>query len=705
MRKNILKPGNGRNRAIIEDVQPQLACGRFPVKRIAGDTVHVTAAIYGDGHDHVAARLLFRPESESEWRSVPMQALDNDLWHGSFEVDVIGEWLFTVQAWIDHFGTWSADLRKRIDAQMDGPPPEPVEGDEDAVRRWHDQSRQLRRDISLAYRSGAALLDRSHAGARGDEAGKLKAFASQLRSLAEKEPPRFEYPVTQELYDLAKAYPDLSFASTYEHELHLRVDRERARFSTWYEFFPRSASDDGRHGTLQDATKLLPEIARSGFDVVYLPPIHPIGQAFRKGKNNSTVAEKDDTGSPWAIGSLKGGHTAIHLELGTMQDFDHLVETARALGMEIALDIAFQCSPDHPWVRHHPEWFSIRPDGSIQYAENPPKKYQDIYPLNFEAKDWQNLWRELLGVFLFWVRRGVRIFRVDNPHTKALPFWEWCIAEVQRWYPDVLFLAEAFTRPHVMYGLAKRGFSQSYTYFSWRETKADLTAYMQELITPPVSEFFRPNFWPNTPDILPGNLQTGLRSSFEMRAILAATLSSSYGIYGPAFELMEHTPVKPGSEEYLDSEKYQIRQWDRDRPDSLMPLLRTLNNFRHEHRALQHNDSLLFHSIDHEQLLCYSKRDGDDVVLVIVNLNPRDAVEGWTDLNMQALGLGYSEHFEVHDLLTGETYAWQGAHNYVRLNPEKAVAHVLHVRQTASENRATPSAVPEGDIRNEPPTE
>ncbi|HEY1744967.1 MAG TPA: alpha-1,4-glucan--maltose-1-phosphate maltosyltransferase, partial [Granulicella sp.] len=523
-----MKPSEGRRRIVIEEIQPQVDAGRYPAKRVAGDLVEVTAAIFGDGHDHVAARLLYRHESQKKWASVPFRELTNDMWTASFPVDKLGMWRFTVEAWVDHFDTWVDDLGKRLAAQ-----PDPKAPTQQATPQ----------DIPLALRIGADHLEAAASRAKGDDANLLKAAAEKLRTLAEAKLPFYESPITPELEELAAKYPDLAFATKYPVELPLWVDRERARFSSWYELFPRSASPTpGRHGTLKDVEARLPEIAAMGFDVVYLPPIHPIGVAFRKGKNNSVTAKPGEEGSPWAIGSAEGGHTEIHPKLGTLADFDNLVQAAQAQGMELALDIAFQCSPDHPWVKEHPAWFVHRPDGTIQYAENPPKKYQDIYPLNFESSDWRGLWDALFGVFKFWVDRGVRVFRVDNPHTKALPFWKWCIAEVQNTAPDALFLAEAFTRPHVMYSLAKGGFTQSYTYFTWRTDKPGLQSYFEELTQPPVSDFFRPNVWPNTPDILHEQLQTGGRPMFTQRVILAATLSANYGIYGPAYELCEGRP-------------------------------------------------------------------------------------------------------------------------------------------------------------------
>jgi starch synthase (maltosyl-transferring) len=495
----------------------------------------------------------------------------------------------------------------------------------------------------------------------------------------------YEYPLSPEIEQLAARYPDLAFSSDAK-ELRLWVDRERARFSSWYELFPRSASPDPtRHGTFVDVESLLPEIAGMGFDILYLPPIHPIGAAFRKGPNNTPSTDPGDPGSPWAIGSPEGGHKAIHPQLGTFADFDHLVAAVRANGMELALDIAIQCSPDHPWVKQHPDWFLHRPDGTIQYAENPPKKYQDIYPLNFESPDWQGLWDELRSVFQFWIHRGVRVFRVDNPHTKTFAFWEWCLADLRTEAPDVIFLAEAFTRPHVMYALAKGGYTQSYTYFTWRTEKSELQAYFEEITRPPVSDFFTPNVWPNTPDILHASLQTGDRPAFMQRVILATTLAASYGIYGPAFELCENVPVRPGSEEYLNSEKYQVRHWDRSAAHSIAPLIARLNQIRRTNPALQSDLSLHFHNVDNPQLIAYSKSapgvDGGppNVILTVVNLDPHNEQAGWVDLDLKQLGIGHDEFFDVEDLLTSAHYQWHDRSNYVALRPAIMPAHVLRV--------------------------
>ena len=660
-----MKPTEGRNRIVIEEIQPSVNDGRYPAKRILGDAIEVTAAIFGDGHDHIAARLLYRHTSQRKWQSTHFAALTNDLWSATFTADKLGPWHFTIEAWIDHFDTWVHDLAKRLAAQ--------------------ETSAQ---DIPLALRIGANHLDAAASRAKGADAKKLSTAAAHLCALADKNLPAYDDPLTPALIALVAKYPDFSFATRHIPEMPLWVDRERARFSTWYELFPRSASTiPGRHGTLRDVAARVPDIATMGFDVLYMPPIHPIGHAFRKGRNNTTTPAPGDVGSPWAIGSAEGGHTAILPELGTFEDFDALVATAQSHQIDIALDIAFQCSPDHPWVKEHPTWFSHRPDGTIQYAENPPKKYQDIYPLNFESADWRGLWDALFGVFKFWLDRGVRVFRVDNPHTKALPFWDWCIAEVLRLAPDANFLAEAFTRPHVMYSLAKGGFTQSYTYFAWRNTKADLQAYFEEICSPPVSDFFRPNVWPNTPDILHAQFQVvpllERRAIFQQRVILAATLSSNYGIYGPAYELLEGRPAKPApgktsSEEYLDSEKYQLRTWDRNNPNSIAPLIMRLNQIRRDNPALQRNENLVFHTIPNDNLLAYSKSDGANTILTIVNLDPLNELGGWLDLTMPALNLPWTGPFDVEDLLTGTIYHWKDQQNYVAIKPSTA-AHIFRI--------------------------
>jgi starch synthase (maltosyl-transferring) len=672
-----MKPIEGRKRVVIEEVEPQVDCGRYPAKRILGDTVTVTAAVFGDGHDHVSGRLLYRHSSEADWRSTPIFPLTNDLWSASFTVDALGDWLYTLEAWVDHFDTWSADLQKRLDAQ-------PVPGGTNPAA--------APQDIPLALRSGALLLEQAAKRAEGTDSKRLADEAARLLKLAKTKSDVYENPLTDEIVALVTQYPDLAFATRYASELHLWVDRERARYSTWYELFPRSTSPDlTRHGTFADVKALLPDIAAMGFDVLYMPPIHPIGKAFRKGPNNSVTSTENDPGSPWAIGAKEGGHKAIHSPLGTLRDFDALVVATREHGMEVALDIAFQCSPDHPWVAEHPEWFNIRPDGTIQYAENPPKKYQDIYPLNFESPDWRGLWEGLRDVFTYWIKRDIKIFRVDNPHTKAIPFWEWCISEIHTKYPDVIFLAEAFTRPHVMYSLAKAGFSQSYTYFTWRNTKDELQEYFEEITKPPVTDYFHPNLWPNTPDILHAALQNGGRPAFMQRLILAATLGANYGMYGPAYELCENVPAKPGSEEYLNSEKYEIRQWNRSASNSLAPLVTLVNQIRRNNPALHSDGSLHFHHVDNSNIIAYSKSSGDNQILIVVNLDPSQEQAGWIDLDLKRLAIPHNETFEIEDLLTGNRYQWHDRSNYVALRPDVMPAHIFRLlRKPVVETPPTP---------------
>ncbi|HEY8475471.1 MAG TPA: alpha-1,4-glucan--maltose-1-phosphate maltosyltransferase [Chloroflexota bacterium] len=648
----------GRRRVVIEGVQPEVDAGRFPIKRIVGDPVVVEADVFADGHDAVACRLLYGREEEADWSEAPMEPLGNDRWRGAFVVDRLGRYRYTIQGWIDRFATWQRDLAKRIEAGQ---------------------------DVSVDLLIGARLVEEAVERAAGADAEALRAWARALRQADGRTPPAsLQQGLEHDLTPLMDRYADRRFATTYHRELAVVVDPPKARFSAWYELFPRSCSPrPGRHGTLRDCADRLPYVAAMGFDVLYLPPIHPIGHTHRKGKNNEPTAGPDDPGSPWGIGSEEGGHKAIHPELGTLDDFHYLVERARQHGVEIALDLAFQCSPDHPYVREHPEWFRHRPDGTIQYAENPPKKYQDIYPLDFETERWRELWEELKSVVQFWIDQGVRIFRVDNPHTKPFRFWEWLIGEIKAAHPEVIFLSEAFTRPKVMYHLAKLGFTQSYTYFAWRNTKWELTQYLTELTRTSVREFFRPNFWPNTPDILTEYLQHGGRPAFMARLVLAATLSASYGIYGPAFELCERRPLRPGSEEYLNSEKYEIRVWDLDRPDSLKDFIARVNRIRRENPALHDNANLTFHPVDNEQIICYSKSTADrsNVILVVVNLDPYHTQSGWVDLALDALELDPHQSFQVHDLLTDAYYLWHGPRNYVELNPHVVPAHVFKVRR------------------------
>jgi len=650
--------GEGRKRVIIEGISPAVDGGRFPVKRTVGDQVRVEADIFTDGHDAIAASLLAHREGHDEWVEIPMRALGNgtDRWTASFRMGELGRYGFKVQGWVDHFETWYRDLLKRIKAES---------------------------DAAVDYLIGADLVDAAAGRAIGADAIWLRGRAEVLRSA--KGLSKLRVPATDaKLYELVLRYPDKRFATESELEYAVVVDPVIARFSAWYEFFPRSTAEDaGRHGTFADCEKRLPYIADLGFNVVYLPPIHPIGVNFRKGRNNNPESEPDDCGSPWAIGSAQGGHKAIHPELGTLADFRRFVEKARELDLSLALDIAFQVAPDHPYVREHENWFRKRPDGTIQYAENPPKKYQDIYPFDFESEDWKGMWEELKSIFDYWIAQGVTIFRVDNPHTKAFPFWEWVIGEIKSAHPEALFLAEAFTRPKIMYRLAKLGFSQSYTYFPWRNAKGETTAYLTELAQTPAREFFRPNQWPNTPDILTEFLQIGGRAVFGIRFLLAATLGANYGIYGPAFELMEHVPVRRGSEEYLDSEKYEIRHWDLAEADSLRPLIARVNAIRKENTALQSDWSLKFHFTENDQLICYTKESEDraNLILTVVNLDPHHTQSGFVTLPLEELEIPRDRGYEAEDLLTGARYLWNGPRNYVELNPTKLPGHILRIHR------------------------
>jgi len=593
------EPSTAPHRVIIESIEPTVDGGRFPIKRSAGESAAIGAKIFADGHDVLRAVLRHRYSGDAEWTEAEMEALGNDGWQADLAATRLGVVEFCLAAWIDEPASWLHGLGKKVDAEQ---------------------------DVGSELLEGAALLRAAAARANGVDAARLRAWADQLATdLPQAE--RIAVALDPDLEHALHRHPDRS-QQTLSAVYRITVDRERASCGAWYEMFPRSCAAAGVHGTFRDVEARLPYIAGMGFDVLYLPPIHPIGVTHRKGANNTPEAEPGEPGSPWGIGGAEGGHTAVHPQLGTLADFDHLVASARRHGLEIALDIAFQCSPDHPWVREHPEWFRRRPDGSIQYAENPPKKYQDIFPINFDSDHWRSLWEALRDVFLFWIGHGVTIFRVDNPHTKALPFWEWAIREVQSAHPESIFLAEAFTRPAVLHHLAKLGFSQSYTYFTWRNTKAELTEYLTELAHGEGREYLRPNLFANTPDILHEYLQVGGRPAFQIRLVLAAMLGASYGIYGPAFELCEGRALRPGSEEYLDSEKYQLRQWDIDRADSLRDLISRLNRIRREEPALRDLSSVRFLQVDNKQLLCFSKmRDGEGVI-VVVHLDPWNVQTG-----------------------------------------------------------------------------
>ena len=650
----------GRRRVVIENVRPSIDHGRFATKRVVGETVVVEADVFADGHEEVGCQIWYWREDDKQERPAPMLPLGNDRWRGEFSVLDLGRYQYVVEGWIDRFQTWRGDLIKRIDAKQ---------------------------DLNVERLIGIRLLENAAARATNGDADFIRQSARRLRDEMKA---WTEVALDAKLLKAVARYPERDLVSRSEKVWAVVVDREKARFSTWYEVFPRSCSSTPeRHGTLRDCEDFLPYIASMNFDVVYLPPIHPIGRTFRKGKNNSISAQPSDVGSPWAIGSEEGGHTSLHPQLGTLDDFRHFASEAKRHGLEVALDIAFQCAPDHPYVKQHREWFRSRPDGTIQYAENPPKKYQDIFPLDFDTSDWHALWTELKDVVLFWAQQGVRIFRVDNPHTKPFSFWEWLIGDVKHLYPDTIFLAEAFTRPHVMYRLAKLGFSQSYTYFAWRNTKQELTDYFNELHKTELQEYFRPHLWPNTPDILTEFLQSGGRPAFMVRLILAATLGASYGIYGPAFEMCENTPIKPGSEEYLNSEKYEIKAYDLNSARSLKAVIARINRIRKENVALQSDRTLRFHGSDNPFLLCYSKVTGNfsNIIIVVVNLDAFHTQSGWIDLDLQTIGIDPNQSFQVEDLLGGGRYLWQGRRNYVELIPETLPAHVLRIRSRTHSER------------------
>ncbi|MFZ5453332.1 MAG: alpha-1,4-glucan--maltose-1-phosphate maltosyltransferase [Thermodesulfobacteriota bacterium] len=658
----ILQIGKARKRVVIEGVKPEIDGGRFPLKRTVGEKVKVEADIVTDGHEVIAAQLLYRREQDPDWQSAPLTPLVNDRWQGEFQVTDLGRWIYAIAAWVDRFRTWQRDLKKRVDAGQ---------------------------DVAVELLVGVGFIEEAQALAPKAAAKKLEEKAKILRgegSLEEK----LDAAQDPALTDLMGRYPDQRFITIYDKNLTVVVDPVKARYGAWYEMFPRSAAGEpGRHGTFKDVEARLPYIAGMGFDVLYLPPIHPIGITNRKGKNNDPVAAPGDVGSPWAIGAAAGGHKAVHPDLGTLEDFCSLVAKAREKNIDIALDLAYQGSPDHPYVQEHPRWFRWRPDNTVQYAENPPKKYEDIYPFDFETEDWQDLWEEFKSIVLFWIKQGVRIFRVDNPHTKPFPFWEWLISEIKKDHPEVFFLAEAFTRPKVMYRLAKLGFSQSYNYFAWRNTKWELSQYLTELTRTEVREYFRPNLWPNTPDILTEYLQFGGRPAFMIRLVLAATLGASYGIYGPAFELWETRPREPGSEEYLDSEKYEIRYWEINRPDSLKDFIARVNRIRRENPALQQDWNLHFYPVDNEQLICYSKFSEDlaNNILVVVNLDPHHTQAGWLELPLGELGLDPGQPYQVHDLLGEARFLWHGPRNYVELDPKVAPAYIFRVRRRVRTER------------------
>ena len=640
-------------RVVVERIRPDIDGGRFPIKRTIADEVVVSAQIFVDGHDVVAAVLQDRhtDRQEGPWRETPMAlvAEGTDEWTAWFTAGEIGWHEYRVVAWVDAFLSWRRDVAMKV-----------ANGQE----------------VALELIEGSRLVSDAAERCAMDETAVAEAdwLSRRAKVLAARSPVanRVALALDEELALRASRWPDRSRA-TISQVRRAWVDRRRAGFGAWYEMFPRSAGPDPhRSATFREAAAALPRVAGLGFDIVYLPPVHPIGRSFRKGWNNSLTAGPDDPGSPWAIGSEAGGHTAIEPGLGTLEDFDGFRKEASRLGLEIALDLAFQCSPDHPWVREHPEWFRHRPDGTIKYAENPPKRYQDIYPFDFGSADWRGLWQALLGVTRFWIDRDVRVFRVDNPHTKTFGFWEWLIGEIHAEYPDVLFLSEAFTRPAVMRYLAKSGFSQSYTYFTWRNTKAELVDYFTELTTSEVVDYLRPNLFANTPDILTAYLQGGGRPAFEARLLLAGTLGASYGIYS-GFELCESRAVAPGSEEYADSEKYQYRHRDWDASGGISALISRVNQARRAHPSLQIDRTLRFHATDTDSIIAYSKTsaDGRDRVMAIVNLDPHHTQHGFVETPVD------EDFFTVRDLLDDTVYTWRRGWNYVRFDPFFRQGHLL----------------------------
>ncbi len=640
------------HRIVVEGVYPELDGGRYPVKRVVGDEFEVWADILRDGHDVLRAAVRWCA-ADDEWHEAPMRLVDNDRWCGSFRPERIGRHLYTIEAWTDRFESWKRDFVKKRDAGQ---------------------------DLGLELAEGGAILRDAATAARGSDGAALKRLVETFEK-AKGDDARATLLLGDEAGALVARAPFRPDATRYHRELELWVDREAARFAAWYEMFPRSQSGvPGKHGTFADCIRRLPEVQAMGFDVLYFVPIHPIGRVNRKGRNNAVTAAPGEPGSPYAIGSAEGGHTAVHPELGTLEDFRSLVAAAHAHGMEVALDFAIQCAPDHPWVKEHPEWFVFRPDGTIKYAENPPKKYQDIVNVNFYGPHREALWNELKNVVLFWVELGVKTFRVDNPHTKPVPFWEWLIREVQALHPDVLFLSEAFTRPKMLKVLAKAGFTQSYTYFTWRNFKQEFIDYLVELTQQEPREYLRPNFFTNTPDILPPILQRGGRAAFQMRLVLAATLSSVYGIYN-GFELCEGRAL-PDSEEYADSEKYEHKVWDWNREGNIKDYVARVNKARRENPALRELTNLRFYRADSESVLFYGKMTADraNMVFVAVNLDPFELHETTIEFPLGDMQIGNDDAFEAEDLLSGERHLWRGAQQRIRLDPQHNPAAILRVQ-------------------------
>lgn len=641
-----------QKRAVIDFVSPLLNDGDFFIKRVVGEWVNIKAHVLADGHDVLGASVLFKHENAKTWKESRLRLVVNDEWAGSFQVEKQGFYEYKVQAWVDYALNWQHGIERKIqDGQHVNS--ELLEGVE-----------YLKPLLKKANKGESALLK------RGIEYFQDEAKYDEAIQLA----------CSEELHNIFAKYPAKILANEVG-PYQVYVDRLRARFSTWYEFFPRSASETpGKHGTFKDCHRLLPRIAKMGFDTLYFPPIHPIGEVNRKGKNNTTNAYEGDVGSCWGIGSKHGGHKDIHPELGTLSDFKELIKEANKLGIEIAMDYALQAAPDHPWVESNPEWFKWRPDGTVQYAENPPKKYQDILPIYWESKNYKALWEECLDILMYWIDAGVKIFRVDNPHTKPFYFWNWIIEKVKAKHPDVIFLAEAFTRPKIMEQLAKQGFTQSYTYYTWRNSKAELIEYLEELTKTDRREYMRPNFWPNTPDINPYPLQGANESKFIQRYVLAATLSSNIGIYGPVYEQMISEAI-PGKEEYLNSEKFQICSYDWNLENKLIAIISRINALRNQQAALQQTNNIKFCETQNDQLMAYFKWDDErkSKLLIIVSLDPYYAQQGHVQIPAHELGWHAGKNLEVRDLVTGNSYNWYSEWNFVELHPTLPF-HIFEIR-------------------------
>lgn len=652
---SLLAKTAGTRRVVIDHVTPSIDGGRNPFKRVIGDWIVFQANAFADSHDLLQVELRVRKVNTEHWQVLPMQALGNDEFETTYRTDSIGLFEYEVAGVVDHYGSWHEGFKKK---HQEGVP------------------------LDLECRIGAELLEQAAKRASEDHAEQLREWATHLADSSADIETRISLAYSRHVADIARSYPQRAWETTSARSLML-IERELAAFSAWYEYFPRSCVYDGHtHGSFKDAAKRLPEIHEMGFNIVYFPPIHPIGREFRKGKNNTLTPGPDDVGSPWAVGAAEGGHKSILPELGSLEDFQHFLDEAEMRGMEVALDIAFQCAPDHPWVKEHPQWFRWRPDGTVQYAENPPKKYQDILPINFESDDWENLWDELKSVFEFWIDAGVKVFRVDNPHTKSMEFWRWCILNIKAKHPEVLFLAEAFTRPKRKYFLAKGGFTHGYTYFTWRNTAAELQQYVEELTQGDSKDYFWPNFWPNTPDILHADLQTGNRATFIGRYVLAATLSSNVGIYGPAYELLDYEPY-PGKEENNHSEKYQLKAWDLNKPGNIKAEIARVNAIRNNHEAFQRTFNVQFIPCSNSHIIAYLKQNFEktDRFIVVVNMDWENKQVGTLDLTPADLGLNQGGSLRLVDQFADAPteYNWHGTSPYLELSPHTCPAHIFQI--------------------------